>query len=94
MIDLLANLQPIVLIVMLILMYAIENMLPYLSPAPNKKTHYRRNFTISLLSFFLNDAAGPIFVMVVLLKDQKQLGILKHYTTSFDRKTDYWYVTI
>jgi sterol desaturase/sphingolipid hydroxylase (fatty acid hydroxylase superfamily) len=76
MIDLLANLQPIVLIIMLILMYAIENMLPYLTPPTNKKTHYKRNFTISLVSFLLNAVVGTLVVMVVEITGKNHWGLL------------------
>lgn len=76
MIDLLANLQPIVLIVMLILMYCIENMLPYLIPPANKNRHYRRNLTISLVSFLLNALLGAIVIMVVELTTQNHWGLL------------------
>jgi len=76
MIDLLANLQPLVLIVMLILMYCIENMLPYLNPPANKKRHYGRNFMVSLISFFLNAALGGVVVMVVELTAQNHWGLL------------------
>lgn len=78
MIDLLANLQPIVLIVMLILMYCIENMLPYLSPPANKKKHYRRNFIISLISFLINAVLGTLVVMVVELTAANHWGLLNH----------------
>jgi sterol desaturase/sphingolipid hydroxylase (fatty acid hydroxylase superfamily) len=76
MIDLLANLQPFVLIAMLILMYCVENMLPYLNPPANKKKHYRRNFVISLFSFFLNAALGGVVVMVVELTAKNNWGLL------------------
>lgn len=76
MIDLLANLQPFVLIAMLILMYCIENMLPYLNPPANRKKHYRRNFIISLFSFLLNAALGGVVVMIVELTAQNNWGLL------------------
>lgn len=76
MIDLLANLQPVVLIVMLILMYCVENMLPYLNPPVNKKRHYGRNFVISLVSFLLNAVLGGVVVMVVELTAQNHWGLL------------------
>jgi len=76
MIDLLANIQPLVLIAMIVLMYCVENMLPYLNPPANKKMHYRRNFIISLFSFLLNAALGTVVVMVVELTAQNHLGLL------------------
>jgi sterol desaturase/sphingolipid hydroxylase (fatty acid hydroxylase superfamily) len=76
MIDLLANLQPFVLIAMLILMYCIENMLPYLKSPANRKKHYRRNFTISFFSFLLNAALGAVVVTVVELTAKNHWGLL------------------
>ncbi|WP_190295286.1 sterol desaturase family protein [Mucilaginibacter rubeus] len=79
MIDLLANLQPVVLIAMLILMYCIENVLPYLNPPANKRKHYGRNFIISLVSFLLNAVLGAVVVMVVELTAQNHWGLLNQF---------------
>jgi len=76
MIDLLASLQPVVLIVMLILMYAIENILPYLNPPANKKRHYGRNLVISLISFVMNGLLGAFVVLAVELTEKHHWGLL------------------
>jgi sterol desaturase/sphingolipid hydroxylase (fatty acid hydroxylase superfamily) len=76
MIDLLANVQPIVLIVMLILMYCVENVFPYLSPPANSNRHYKRNFTITIFNFFLNAALGIVVVMAIELTAKNNWGLL------------------
>ncbi|MDR7372977.1 sterol desaturase family protein [Flavobacterium aquidurense] len=76
MINLLADLQPLVLILMLVLMYCIENILPYLTPPSNRKTHYRRNLTITFFAIILNGILGTIVVLVVDLTAHYQLGLL------------------
>jgi sterol desaturase/sphingolipid hydroxylase (fatty acid hydroxylase superfamily) len=78
MIDLLANLQPLILISMLVLMYCVENFFPYLNPPFDKKKHYRRNFTISLVSFLLNAVVGTLVVIVVELTAKNHWGLLNH----------------
>jgi sterol desaturase/sphingolipid hydroxylase (fatty acid hydroxylase superfamily) len=76
MIDLLASLQPVLLIGMLILMYSIENIFPYLNRPVNRKRHYRRNFIISIFSFLLNAFCGTLVVMAIELTAKYHWGLL------------------
>ncbi|SEW38002.1 Sterol desaturase/sphingolipid hydroxylase, fatty acid hydroxylase superfamily [Chitinophaga sp. YR573] len=78
MIELLANIQPIVLIVLLILMYSIENLFPYLNRPANIKRHYRRNFTVSLISFIMNAGLGILVVMILEWTAKNNWGLLNH----------------
>lgn len=76
MLDLLATLQPVLLIGMLILMYGIENLFPYLHRPANRKRHYRRNFIISIFTFLLNALLGTLVVLVIELTANYHLGLL------------------
>src|SRR6186713_1021251 len=78
MIELLANIQPIVLIVLLILMYSIENLFPYLNRPVNRKRHYRRNFTVSLISFVMNAILGTLVVMILEWTTRNNWGLLNN----------------
>lgn len=76
MINLLEALQPVALIVMLILMYSIENIFPYLHRPANRKRHYRRNFVISIVSFLLNGLLGTLVVLAIELTITHHWGLL------------------
>lgn len=76
MIELLGEIQPFVLIGMLILMYSIENFFPYLKKPDRSGQHDLRNFGTSLISFFVNAAMGTLVVMVVVATEEHQWGIL------------------
>lgn len=80
MIDLLATLQPVLLIGMFILMYGIENLFPYLHRPANRKRHYRRNITISIITFLLNALLGTLVVLVVELTAKYHLGLLNQFS--------------
>ena len=80
MIELLANLQPLILVGMLILMYGIENMRPYLQKAPNQKQHDLRNAGMSLISFVINGLLGLAVLASVEWTAANQFGILNQIT--------------
>ncbi len=76
MIELLANLQPLILVGMLILMYGIENMRPYLQKAPNQKQHDLRNAGMSLISFVINGLLSLGVLASVEWTASHQFGLL------------------
>lgn len=80
MIDLLESLQPVVLIGMLILMYGIENIFPYLHRPADRKRHFRRNFIISLFSFLLNGFLGTLVIMTIELTTKFHWGLLNQFS--------------
>jgi hypothetical protein len=53
-----ADLQPVILISMLIVMYGLENIRPYLPKAPHQRRHDLRNLTICAINFAINGAVG------------------------------------
>lgn len=76
MIEKLADLQPILLLFMLIVMYTIENLWPYLRRPANRWRHDWRNFTVSVISFVTNAFIGVGVVTVVQLTETKGWGVL------------------
>jgi sterol desaturase/sphingolipid hydroxylase (fatty acid hydroxylase superfamily) len=76
MIEKLADLQPILLLVMLIVMYSIENLFPYFRRPANRLRHDWRNFIVSVISFVINGFIGLGVVTVVQLTETKKWGLL------------------
>lgn len=79
MIELLAEIQPIVLIVMLIVMYGVENLFPYLTKPANRNSQDLRNFSLSILAFLLNGVLGLIVVMVLEVTTAHNWGLLNQF---------------
>jgi len=75
-VTLLSNLQPIIIVVMMILMLSVENIWPYLPRATNTKKHNLRNLGLVLISFVVNAAAGIAVVSVLQITADKQFGLL------------------
>ncbi len=73
---LLSNLQPLIIVVMIILMLGIENIWPYLPKPANSKKHNLRNLPLVLLSLVVNGLAGVGVVMVLQFVEEKQIGLL------------------
>ncbi|WP_179414676.1 sterol desaturase family protein [Mucilaginibacter sp. E4BP6] len=76
MIEFLGNIQPIILLFMLVLMYSIENIFPYLEKPDRPAQHYKRNYGTSVISFVVNALMGAIVVMAIVTANHKQIGLL------------------
>ena len=75
MIELLANFQPLLLVVLLVLMYSLESFRPYLEKPANKRRHDWHNFIISFISFAVNGLISGVVVFMVLYTAEHQLGL-------------------
>lgn len=71
----LADLQPILLITLLIVMYSIESFRPYLAKPANKKQHDTHNFILSFISFVVNGLVGTAVVFTVVYTTDHQSGL-------------------
>lgn len=76
MIEEIADLQPILLLGMLVFMYSIENLWPYLRRPVNRWRHDWRNLIVSIISFVINGVIGLGVVMVVQLTEARGWGLL------------------
>jgi sterol desaturase/sphingolipid hydroxylase (fatty acid hydroxylase superfamily) len=76
MIEQLASIQPLVLILMLIGMYSLENVWPYLTRPTNKKRHDTRNFILTLISFATNGVLSLLVLTVLALTTANHWGLL------------------
>jgi sterol desaturase/sphingolipid hydroxylase (fatty acid hydroxylase superfamily) len=76
MIEQLANIQPLLLVFLLIVLYSIENIRPYLLRPLNRGCHDRRNFLLSLISFAVNVGIGLGVVTVVEWTGDHHWGLL------------------
>ncbi len=83
MIQTLSNLQPIILIAMLIVMYSIEGFAPYLRKPANKRKHDLNNLGMNLMSFAINGILGGIVVGVIINTGKYELGLLNQLTLPF-----------
>ena len=78
MIQTLADLQPFLLLALLIVMYSIENFRPYLANPANKKQHDLHNFILTFISIVVNAAVGGVVVYTVMFTAEHQLGLFNH----------------
>ncbi|MBS1665090.1 MAG: sterol desaturase family protein [Bacteroidetes bacterium] len=76
MIEKLADLQPIMLLVMLVLMYSIESVWPYLRRPVNRWRHDWRNFVVSIISFVVNGFIGLGVVTFVQQTEMSRWGVM------------------
>jgi sterol desaturase/sphingolipid hydroxylase (fatty acid hydroxylase superfamily) len=76
MIETLSNIQPLLLIAMLIIMYSLETVIPYLSKPANKKRHDINNFVVTLISFIVNGLLSVAVVSSLIYTGEHQLGLL------------------
>jgi sterol desaturase/sphingolipid hydroxylase (fatty acid hydroxylase superfamily) len=76
MIQNLADIQPILLIVILLLMYNLERWMPYLNGPPDKKKHDRNNLILSIISFAINGALSLVVLQVLNHTQSNQWGLL------------------
>lgn len=76
MIETLMNLQPLLLIAMLMIMYSLESFKPYLAKPVNKKKHDLNNLAINLISFAINGLLSVVVVSTVMYTDTHHLGLL------------------
>ena len=72
----LSDTQPIVILVMLVLMYSIENVWPYLPKPQNKVRHETRNYILSAISIAVNVIAGIFSIGVLQFVESHNLGLL------------------
>jgi sterol desaturase/sphingolipid hydroxylase (fatty acid hydroxylase superfamily) len=75
MIQTLADLQPIILLGLLIAMYSIESFRPYLSAPVNKKEHDLQNLILTVISIIVNGLAGIAVLLVVEYTADHNLGL-------------------
>lgn len=80
MLETLANLQPLILIIMIVLLYNLESFIPYLQKPRNKKKHDINNFILSIISFVINGIAGLGIVYTLTLTEKNNFGLLNHIT--------------
>ncbi len=76
MIETLSNIQPLLLIAMLMTMYSIETVRPYLAKPADKKRHDIHNFIIAFISFAINGALSLAIVISLTYTSENQLGLL------------------
>ncbi|PWV49605.1 sterol desaturase family protein [Chitinophaga sp. S165] len=86
MIELLAHIQPIVLIIMLIIMYGVENLFSYLPKPANRNSQDLRNFSLSILALLLNAVLSVLVVMVLELAAIHQWGLLNRVSLPVQAK--------
>lgn len=77
-INTLAQLQPILIVGLIILMLGFENIWPYLSRPANKKKHELRNFVLSAISFVVNALGGMIVLAVLTFTAEHNYGLLNN----------------
>ncbi|MBK9722677.1 MAG: sterol desaturase family protein [Saprospiraceae bacterium] len=75
MIQTLADVQPILLLTLLIVMYSIESFRPYLAKPANKKQHDIHNFILTFISIVVNAVVGAVVVFTVVYTADHQLGL-------------------
>ena len=78
MIQTLADLQPFLLLALLIVMYSIENFRPYLANPANKKQHDLHNFILTFISIVVNAAVGGVVGYTVMFTAEHQRGLFNH----------------
>ena len=71
-----ADLQPVILVGLIIVLYSVENFFPYLQKPGNKKQHDTHNFILSFISFAVNGFIGLAVLFMVNLTAEKHLGLL------------------
>lgn len=76
MIETLSNIQPLLLIAMLITMYSIETVRPYLAKPADKKRHDTYNFIIAFIAFAINGAVSLAIIFSLTYTHEHQLGLL------------------
>ncbi len=76
MIQKLADLQPVILFGMLVLMYSLENVFPYLAKPVNKKKHDIQNLILTLIAILFNAAVGMGVVTALQYSISHHIGIL------------------
>lgn len=72
----LSDTQPLVILIMLIVMFSIENVWPYLPKPGNRKRHDSRNYILSFISLAVNIFAGIISIIVLQFVANRNLGLL------------------
>lgn len=76
MIQTLADLQPVLIIALLVTMYSIENLRPYLANPANKKQHDLHNFIMTFINFAVNAALSFGVLFTVVYTTEHQFGLL------------------
>ena len=78
MLDRLANLQPIIIVVLLIAMYSLEMGWPYLPRPADPKRHDGHNVVLTLVAFVTNGALSILVLMVLAYTGDHRLGLLNY----------------
>lgn len=74
--EFLSNIQPVILVGMMITLYSIENIYPYLKNPPDKKKHDRRNLGICIINFAVNALLSFGVLAVLNWTTENQSGVL------------------
>lgn len=82
MLQTLSDIQPLIIIGMLMVMYGAENVWPYLAKPANKKKHDIRNFILAFISFALNGVLSVGVVSVLTLVADHHYGLLNQLPLS------------
>ncbi|MBK8501281.1 MAG: sterol desaturase family protein [Saprospiraceae bacterium] len=75
MIQKLADLQPIILMGLLMTMYTLESFMPYLEKPVHKRSHDIQNFILTFLSILVNGLVGTGVVLVIIFTESHKLGL-------------------
>jgi sterol desaturase/sphingolipid hydroxylase (fatty acid hydroxylase superfamily) len=76
MIQTLADLQPVMLVGIIIVMYTLETFIPYLAKPVNKRQHDIHNFILSFISFMINGLLSVAVLYVVVYTTDHHFGLL------------------
>lgn len=72
----LSNLQPVIIVGMVIVMLGVENIWPYFSKSAKTKRREGRNFLLALISFIINGGVGLLVLSVLQFVSVHKLGLL------------------
>ena len=78
MIQTLADLQPVIIVVLLMVMYSMETVIPYMKKPSDKKQHDLHNFILSFISFAVNGMVGIAVLFMVQYTSVHKLGLFNH----------------
>lgn len=77
-----SNVQPLIILAMLVIMYSIENVSPYLPKPANRKKHDLRNYLLSFINLVINGGLAFGVVAAVTYADQHHMGLLRYIPLS------------
>ena len=78
MLEQLANLQPVIIIGLMMAMYSLEMGWPYRPRPADWKRHDGQNAVLTVLAFVINGALGLLVLAVLAYTEERQLGLLNY----------------